>query len=207
MFEEEFIKLPKGEQDQFARVVNNLLSTSFVVRDLFDNREKTMKINPDFRFLERYYEIVCDYLSFTGWSLDRDLIAGVFSLSNDYKDNRIKLDRETSLFAFVLRLIYESEKSESAQTGESIYVTTPQVLKVMYDRGISLPGKKLSGRLIGRSLRILNGFNIIAKISGSYDEGNVAFYILPSITYAVDNDQIAAMGDALEQLAAREGAI
>lgn len=205
MFEEEFVALPRSEQDQFAEVVNSLLSSSFIVRDLFDRREKTMKINPQFRFLERYYDLVNSYLAFSGWEMDRDLINGVFSIRNTYDQNRYRLDRETSLIAFVLRLIYESEKSESSQTGESIYVTTPTVLKVMLDRGITLPGKRLSGRLIGRTLRELNRFNIIARVSGSFDEGNVAFYITPAIIYAIDNDKIAAMSTALDELAAREG--
>ena len=207
MFEEEFSKLSRSDQDAFARVVNSLMLTSFVVRDTFDNREKMMKINPDFRFLERYFDLTNQYLSFTGWELEKDLVAVVFAIKNEYDQNRIRLDRETSLITFVLRLIYESEKSESSQIGESIYLTTPGLLKVMFDRGILLPGKKLNGRLIGRSLRILASHNVIAKVSGSYDEGNVSFYILPSITYAVDNQKIAAMADAIEQLNQREGGV
>ncbi|NLI94620.1 MAG: DUF4194 domain-containing protein [Erysipelotrichaceae bacterium] len=204
MFEERFIELSQSDQNNFAKAVNNLLSTSFIVRDLYDTRAKTIKINPDFRFLEENYDLVSDYLSFIGYSLERDLIMGVFSLSNDYEYNRVKLDRETSLIAFVLRLIYENERSESAQTGESLYITTPHVLQVMYDRGITLPGRRLSGRLIGRALRILADYNIIAKVSGSYDQGNVAFYLLPSITFAVSNEQIVTMGETLDALALRE---
>lgn len=204
MFEERILQFPKTEQDNFARVVNNLLSTSFVVRDLYDSRAKTLKINPDFRFLEENNDLVSDYLSYIGYTLERDLIMGVFSLSNDYGYNRVRLDRETSLIAFVLRLIYETERNESVQTGESLYITTPHVLQVMYDRGITLPGRRLSGRLIGRTLRILESYNIIAKVSGSYDQGNVAFYLLPSITFAVSNEQIVAMGESLDALAARE---
>ena len=204
MFEERILQFPKTEQDNFARVVNNLLSTSFVVRDLYDSRAKTLKINPDFRFLEENNDLVSDYLSYIGYTLERDLIMGVFSLSNDYGYNRVRLDRETSLIAFVLRLIYETERNESAQTGESLYITTPHVVQVMDDRGITLPGRRLSGRLIGRTLRILESYNIIAKVSGSYDQGNVAFYLLPSITFAVSNEQIVAMGESLDALAARE---
>ena len=113
MFEERILQFPKTEQDNFARVVNNLLSTSFVVRDLYDSRAKTLKINPDFRFLEENNDLVSDYLSYIGYTLERDLIMGVFSLSNDYGYNRVRLDRETSLIAFVLRLIYETERNET----------------------------------------------------------------------------------------------
>lgn len=58
MFEEEFVKLSSQDQNEFARIVNALMLKSFVVRESFDSREKMMKINPEYRFIERYYEIL-----------------------------------------------------------------------------------------------------------------------------------------------------
>ena len=46
----------------------------------------------------------------------------------------------------------------------------------------------------------LNNHNIISKVSGSYDEGNVSFYILPSIVYALNNDKIIAMSNILDEI-------
>ena len=83
-------------------------------------------------------------------------------------------------------------------------MTTPSLIKMMVDHGITMPGKRLTGRLIGKSLRFLNNHNIISKVSGSYDEGNVSFYILPSIKYAIDNEKIVAMSNALDQLNSQE---
>ena len=51
MFEEAFIRLTRADQDAFGRAVNELLLKSFIVRDEFDRREKTIKINPTFRFV------------------------------------------------------------------------------------------------------------------------------------------------------------
>lgn len=204
MFEENFIKLSVADQNEFAEVVNTLLLKSFIVRDVFDTREKAMRVNPDYRFLERYFELVSDYLKYSGWLIEKDYNNGVIALFNSNEKNRLRIDRETSLILFVLRLIYETEKSENGQTGESIYLTTPTLLNTMLEHGITLVGKKLSGRLIAKSLRFLANHNIIAKVSGSYDEGNVAFYILPSILLAVDNLKIKAMSEALEKLKAAE---
>ena len=66
--------------------------------------------------------------------------------------------------------------------------------------GITIPGKKLTGKQIARALRFFASHNIISKVSGSYDEGNVSFYILPSIIYALDNNKIVAMSEALDAL-------
>lgn len=200
MFEEEFIKLSAADQNEFQEVVNTLLLKSFIVRDVFDNREKIMRINPDYRFIERHFELVSDYLKYTGWLVEKDVLNGVIALFNGNQQNRLRIDRETSLILFVLRLIYETEKSENGQTGESVYLTTPMLLKTMIDHGIVLVGKKLTGRSIARSLRFLANHNIIDKVSGSYDEGNVAFYILPSILFAVDNMKIKAMSEAIERM-------
>lgn len=205
MFSEQFAQLSGSDQTRFAENVNKILLKGFVVRDIFDSREKIIRVNPDFRFIERQFDLINDYLKFSGWVLNKDLILGVFYLVNTFEDNRIRIDRETSLVLFTLRLIYEDEKEEGGSSStQSIYMTTPSLIKMMVDHGITMPGKRLTGRLIGKSLRFLNNHNIISKVSGSYDEGNVSFYILPSIKYAIDNEKIVAMSNALDQLNSQE---
>lgn len=204
MFEEAFIRLTRADQDAFAKAINQLLLRSFIVRDEFDRREKTIKINGTYRFIERHFDLINDYLIYSGWRVDKDLIKGVFSLTNDYGQNKVRFDREVSLVLFTLRLIYEEEKQEGGHIGDSVYLTTPLVMKVMHDRGILFPNKRLTGRVIGRALRDLAEYNIITKVAGSYDEGNVSFYLLPSILFAVDADKIKAISEALEKLAERD---
>lgn len=205
MFSEQFAQLSGSDQTRFAEIVNKILLKGFVVRDIFDSREKIIRVNPEFRFIERQFDLINDYLKFSGWVLNKDLILGVFYLVNTFEDNRIRIDRETSLVLFTLRLIYEDEKEEGGSSStQSIYMTTPSLIKMMVDHGITMPGKRLTGRLIGKSLRFLNNHNIISKVSGSYDEGNVSFYILPSIKYAIDNEKIVAMSNALDQLNSQE---
>ena len=205
MFSEQFAQLSGSDQTRFAEIVNKILLKGFVVRDIFDSRANIIRINPDFRFIERQFDLINDYLKFSGWVLNKELILGVFYLVNTFEDNRIRIDRETSLVLFTLRLIYEDEKEEGGSSStQSIYMTTPSLIKMMVDHGITMPGKRLTGRLIGKSLRFLNNHNIISKVSGSYDEGNVSFYILPSIKYAIDNEKIVAMSNALDQLNSQE---
>lgn len=45
MFSEEFIKMPQSDQSEFASVVNKLLLKGFIVRDVFDTREKIIRMN------------------------------------------------------------------------------------------------------------------------------------------------------------------
>ncbi|MGP1414254.1 MAG: DUF4194 domain-containing protein [Bacillales bacterium] len=200
MFEEEITKIPHSDQKEFASVVNHLLLKGFIVRDIFDSKEKMMCINPNFRFIERYFPLFESYLKYSGWRVEKDIINGVIILSNEYENNRIKIDRETSLILFTLRLIFEEEKKEGSQINEAIYLTTPGLIKFMYEHGISMPGKKLTARQVSRSIRFLVNHNILNKVSGSYDDGSVSFYILPSIIYALDNEKIVAMSEAIDEI-------
>lgn len=199
MFEEKYNELSYSDQNAFGTTINRILLKGFIVRDIFDPREKIIKISPDYRYIERNYELINEYLNFSNWSIEIDKILGVISLVNLSGENHIRLDRETSLILFVLRMIYENERKESNLAGESIYITTPVLIRTMLEHGILMPGKKLTGRGIAKSLRLLASHNIITKVSGNYDEGSVAFYILPSICYALDNEKIRAMSLALDK--------
>lgn len=199
MFEEKYNELSYSDQNAFGTTINRILLKGFIVRDIFDPREKIIKISPDYRYIERNYELINEYLNFSNWSIEIDKILGVVSLVNLSGENHIRLDRESSLILFVLRMIYENERKESNLAGESIYITTPVLIRTMLEHGILMPGKKLTGRGIAKSLRLLASHNIITKVSGNYDEGSVAFYILPSICYALDNEKIRAMSLALDK--------
>jgi len=200
MFEEKYNELPYYEKNQFGSIINKLLLKGFIVRDSFDQKEKIIKINSDYRFIEKNFELINDYLSYSNWRIEIDSMLGVISLINSNEENRIRLDRETSLILFVLRLIYENERKESQSSFEAIYLTTPILVRTMLEQGILMPGKKLTGRNLSKSLRFLVNHNILSKVSGNYDEGNVSFYILPSIVYALDNEKVVAMSNALSEI-------
>lgn len=207
MFTDEFMKMSGQDQTMFAEVCNKILLKSFLVRDIFDPKEKIMRVNPDYRFVERYFNVFEEYLKISGWHIEKDNILGVVALSNEYQDNKLRIDRETSLILFAIRLIYENEKSEASGVNQAIYMTTPMLIKEMLEHGIVMPGKRLTGRGIARSLRFLANHNIISKVSGSYDEGNVNFYILPSIMYALNNEKILLLSQLLDEINGQEDSV
>ena len=117
MFTDEFYKMTAADQNNFAEVCNKLLLKGFIVRDIFDNKEKMMRVNPDYRFLERFFEVFESYLKFSGWRIEKDNILGVIALSNDYNDNRVKVDRETSLVLFITVYTLSTYPSTSLVSG------------------------------------------------------------------------------------------
>jgi len=51
-----FDKFTNSEREEFTRLINLLLSKTFIVRDIYDIKEERMKVNPEYRFVERNFE-------------------------------------------------------------------------------------------------------------------------------------------------------
>ena len=83
MFEEQYLKLTNSEKDDFARVVNELMLKSFILRENYDRHSKMMKGNKDYSFIERNIDMIREYLSFSGWTLEKDSRLGVVMINNE----------------------------------------------------------------------------------------------------------------------------
>ena len=66
-FLEDYPHLEPAQKDQFRRVVTRLLSGEVLTPG------PALKPDPDWRFAERFREIVDSYLQIGGWRLDIDL--------------------------------------------------------------------------------------------------------------------------------------
>ena len=130
MWTESYDKLNNSEKEEFKRLANLLLSKTFVTRDTFDVKESMMKINTDYRFIERHFELFSNYLSYSGWEVRKDNQYGVISVENVYEYNRMKLDRFTTLLLYTIRLIYEEERERVSLRNE-IMATTGQIIHKM----------------------------------------------------------------------------
>lgn len=133
MWAEEFEKLNNSEKEEMKRLLNVLLSKTCIVRDVYDTKEMMMKINPDYRFLERHFELVSEYLSYSGWDVSKDNQYGVISIENIYGYNKLRLDRFTTMTLYTIRLIYEEERERVTLRNE-IMTTTGQIFHKIITR-------------------------------------------------------------------------
>ncbi len=103
MIDELYERLTNSEKEEFKRLLNLLLCRTFIIRDIYDPKEDMMKINPDYRFIERNFPLFLEYLDYAGWVIEKDNNYGVISLNNSYDYNRVKLNRNTTLILYILR--------------------------------------------------------------------------------------------------------
>ena len=121
------------------------------------------------------------------------------SLISEFKHNRYRLDRFTTLFLYVCRLIYE-ENRENENSYHVVKTDTASVVEKMKTLGLLKGGKtNQKERLDAQSA--LAHFNIIQKMTSSpWSKDGNELLILPSILTIISNQSINAMKAELENM-------
>ena len=196
---EQYEKLSSYEKIEFRRLGNYLLSHTYMVRFTYDSDEETTLPNADFNMVMRLFEVLQEYFEVTGWRLSKDDDYGIVSLISEYDNNRFRLDRFTTLFLYVCRLIYE-ENRENENSYHVVKTDTSSVVEKMKTLGLLKGGKSTQKERIDTQ-RTLAHFNIIQKMETSpwSGEGN-DILILPSVLTIISNQSINTMKAQLDDL-------
>lgn len=192
MWFELYERLTNSEKEEFRRLLSSLLSHTFLIRDIYDTKESIMIVNPEYRFVERNFELFMEYLSFGGWTLQKDSNYGVISLANVYEYNRVRLDRNTTLILYTLRLIFEEEREKVALRNEILTTVANTVHKMIT---LGLIKKKPSDKDLIEAFRQLDNYRVIQKIAGSWEDAESKLLILPSILFIVTNERISKLAE------------
>jgi hypothetical protein len=157
MWTEAFTRLTNSEKEEFRRLLSSLLAHTFLIRDIYDTKENLMIVNPEYRFVERNFELFLEYLGFGGWTLQKDSNYGVISLANDYEYNRVRFDRNTTLILYTLRLIFEEEREKVTLRNEILTTVANTVHKMI---ALGLIKKKPSDKDLTEAFRQLDNLSL-----------------------------------------------
>lgn len=189
MFLEDFEKLTRSEKALFSEAVNDLLYQCFIVRRIYDRKMKMFKTNPDYLYIDRHFELIEDYLSYINISLSKSDEDGIIFISSGIEKNHLRLDVVTTLIVYALRSYYEDQISRFPE--EITPRMTYGILNTfLQETGLSNLTKRLSSSTIASSLRVLDSYNIITKIEGSYGDPAYSFCILPTIRYIISSEKM-----------------
>lgn len=196
MWQEEYNKLSHSDKEEFSRIVNLLLVKTFVLRDKYSSKDQSSKINHDYRFIERNYDLIRIYLKISGWELQKDNNYGVIALYNYYDLNRTRVDKNTTTMLYLLRLIYEEER-EKLSLKKEVLIKVSSVLEKMFSLG--LVSRKPSNKDLAEAFTFLRRFNIIDKINGDFTDPDATIIIYPSILFIVPNDKLSEIYDMTQE--------
>lgn len=197
MFIEMYNELTNSEKGNFKRVLSLILSKTFIVNRIFDGNQNTFKSNSDYRFIDRNIELFRDYLEIAGYRLIKDSNYEVIYLENEYGYNKKRLDKNTTIFLYGLRLKFD-EYRENINLNVDTVVTVADIIKTLIDVGAYT--KKPSDTEIRTALSNLISFNIIQKIDGILEKPETKIVILPSILFVITNEKITKLSQSINML-------
>lgn len=195
MIDERFCKLGTKDKESFTRIVNHLLRVNFINRDIYAVREKEMKINYNYRFVDRNFLLFEDYLALGGWSLLKDDRFGVIYVTSQFEYNRKRLNKFTTLILLTLRLIYDEER-ENLTIKKEVSLTVHDLVQKMISLGII--SKKPSFKDLHAALSELACFHIVDRMDGNWREPETRFLIYPTILFILSNAKINELSDLIE---------
>lgn len=196
MWAEAWEKLTDRDKEEFMRVINLLLNKTFILRDEYDAKTKSLVINKDFRFVERHHSLIQEYLGAAGWQVQNDAYRGVIAAYNRFGTNRYRLDKHTTYFLYTLRLIYEESREKVALAKQCTTTVGEMVEKMFY---LGLVDKKPSDTSLREGLNTLKRFSIIEKVEGDWTKADTRLLVYPSIELIVSNEKISNLYDQLTE--------
>ena len=192
MFQEEYEKLSRSDRTLFSETVNDLLYQCYIVRKSYDRKSKMFRMDPGYYFIERYFSLFEEYLSYMDMQLSKNDQDGVIFVTSGAERNHLRFDPTTTLVVYVLRSYYEGAIEKAPQETE-VLMTSGAINSLVNELGLSTLSKRLSPTTIASALRVLDGFNIVTRANNSYGDPSYSFYIMPTIRYVISSEKLNAL--------------
>lgn len=195
-FIESYEKMTTSEKNTFRETVNNLLYQCFITKMRFDRNTTTDKVNNDYTFIERYYSVFEEYLSYMDVSLCKDDTVGVVYCQSESNKNRLRIDSATTLIVYALRSFYESKLMENPNA-QKVFLSSATFKQYLKDIGLSTATKKITNQQLATSLRMLSNYNIVMRCEHNFYDNYFSFFILPPIKYVINTEKMNILYDKL----------
>ena len=180
------LKLSGDDREQFRIALNLLLSEGFVIRSI-DRHERS------YRFVASHLELVESYLQWAGRDIRHDASLGVVACVGP-PSARLRLRKEESIVALILRLLYEEKAGEIELHGERT-VRRGEI----QDRYQSVARSTIKKTPFLTILRRFQSLRLIRLVGDDADpDSPVVLY--PSIALALDGRTIEDLEARLSEL-------
>lgn len=179
--------LTTAEKERFSKIVNYLLNRTYVMRETYEARDKIGKINADYRFIERNFELFAAFFAVAGYQIVKDDASGIVSISSLFPTNIARLDKFTTLLCLTLRQMYDAAL-EKGSALNVVFVPISEIVVRMIDN--KFVAKKPTILTMTTALRTLIRHNVIARYDGSLEDTSAVVAIYPTILKVVSNEKI-----------------
>jgi hypothetical protein len=193
-FAEEYNRLSPSEAAQFAEAVRRLLADGLIWRE----EEGDRRI---YHFIARHLSLMRDYLGVAGWELRHDERLSIFQVAHSEGAHRRRLNRETTIWLLLLRMIY-AEKRERLELALTRYpvVTIGEVIQRYSE---FFPGRTIKKKgSLEDALRALHNLKLIRAAGGGTPYVNDAeqlIELLPALEIVVPANETSTLIERLQE--------
>jgi hypothetical protein len=180
-FLKDYERLEAAQRDRFQQVVTRLLSGEVITPG------SPLKPDLDWKFTDRYPDLIDSYLRMGGWSLDIDLGLRVARAVHEAGSQRVRFSKLESLLLCSLRLYYH-EQMRSASEEESCEITVGLLRERLVHAG--KPAIQLSARVLAQALRRLGRHSLLQVPRGFEGRDDEVVLVMPLIEKVLPADRI-----------------
>lgn len=184
----DIIKESSVQKDKFRKAANKLLNNCFVLKKKDDTRN-------DYIFIVQNKPLFKEYFELLGYDIEINEMYGVVALSNLYGSGRLRLKKIESIILLILRLLY-IEKRKELSLNEDVVVLADDIHQ-KYNM-LKIESKlNIDKTMLRDTIRLFKKFNLIYNIDSDVTKSNARIRIFPSILFAITNENITEMYDAI----------
>lgn len=180
----EYPRLEPAQQERFRLVVTRLLSGEVLTPG------EALRPDADWRFAERFREMLDAYLRVGGWRLDIDLGLRLCRAVHDTGEQRVRFNKLESLVLCTLRLVYHEQMQQAVEEAHC-EVRLGDIRERLIQSG--RPVHQLQRRALVHALRRLERHSLVALGRGVTGEDTDRFHVLPLIEKVLPPDRIAEL--------------
>lgn len=180
-FLDDYPTLEPAQKDRFQHVITRLLAGEVLTPGA------PLKPDPDWRFGERYRELIDSYLRMGGWRFDIDLGLRIARAVHETGAQRVRFSKLESLLLCTLRLYYH-EQMRAASEEERCEIAVGMVRERLVHAG--KPAIQFSVRVLAPALRRLARHSLIELLRGFEAQDYENIIVTPLIEKVLPADRI-----------------
>jgi hypothetical protein len=192
----EFPRLEPAQQERFREVVTRLLKGDVV------EPGTAMRPDPDWRFTERYRDLIDGYLHIGGWRLEIDLGLRLARAVHESGAQRVRFNKLESLVLCTLRLVYHEQMRDAAEEVRS-EIKVGELRERLIQSG--RPAGLLSRRILADALRRLARHSLVSVERGFAGEDDETVTVSPVVEKVLPPGRIAEMAEMVKAYTAVAG--
>lgn len=180
-FLEDYTSLEPAQRDRFQRVITRLLAGEVLTPG------SPLKPDADWRFAERFRELIDSYLRIGGWRFDIDLGLRLARAVHEIGSQRVRFSKLESLVLCSLRLYYHEQMRIAAEE-DRCEINVGVLRERLVHAG--KPAVQLSARVLAPALRRLARHSLVQVTRGFEARDDEVVLVTPLVEKVLPPDRI-----------------